>query len=88
MKTNKVNLQKHMCLFVLNFNSVDTNWKQIQRIINNVKNYELSFTYQTDTSEHNYMAIDDISIINGPCLNKLDPFSRRKRRQTSRSMLL
>lgn len=29
--------------------------------------YELIFTYSSNTAEYNYMAIDDISIINGVC---------------------
>ncbi len=87
---NEQSKLKNISLFLLflNFNSIDTNWKQIQRIIDNDNNYELIFTYESNTSDYNYIAIDDISITNGVCLNKFDTQRRRKRRQsTSTSML-
>ncbi len=85
-----------------NLNSIDTNWKQIQRTISIDHDYELIFTYESHTSDYNYIAIDDISIIDGACrmykkkrtlniiLNRLLIVSktvRRKRRQTSISVL-
>ena len=46
---------------------IDTKWQLIQRTISNDDDYEVVLTYHSDSSTYNHMAIDDISIINGPC---------------------
>ncbi|CAF0851656.1 unnamed protein product [Adineta steineri] len=73
---------------VIIFNEKDqnVNWKQVQQTILDDADYQVIFEYQSATSEYNYIAFDDISIINGTCTpTKSDKENRRrKRRQTDR----
>ncbi|CAF1098730.1 unnamed protein product [Adineta steineri] len=73
---------------VIIFNEKDqnVNWKQVQQTILDDADYQVIFEYQSATSEYNYIAFDDISIINGTCTpTKSDKeHRRRKRRQTDR----
>ncbi|CAF2530092.1 unnamed protein product [Rotaria sp. Silwood2] len=79
---NKTNDYPNEYSFTFNWNDQDKNWKQIQRTISNVYEYKLIFAYESTTSEYDYIAIDDISIINGACVpKKINNQRRRKRRQ-------
>ncbi|CAF0802218.1 unnamed protein product [Rotaria sordida] len=78
---NKTNNYQNEYLFTFNWKDQDKNWKQIERTISNVYDYNLIFAYESITSEYNYIAIDDISIINGACVPKKVNNQRRKRRQ-------
>jgi hypothetical protein len=63
----KIRVEFLRLVYLLNFIYLDTNWKQVQRTISNNEYYEIIFEYESITSEYNYIAIDDISIINGAC---------------------
>jgi len=63
----KIRVEFLRLVYLLNFIYLDTNWKQVQRTILNNEYYEIIFEYESITSEYNYIAIDDISIINGAC---------------------
>jgi hypothetical protein len=63
----KIRVEFLRLVYLLNFIYLDTNWKQVQRTISNDDYYEIIFEYESITSEYNYIAIDDISIINGAC---------------------
>ena len=51
----------------ISFENIDPNWEEIQQVISTNNVYELIFTYSSNTTEYNYMAIDDISILDGIC---------------------
>ncbi|UJR34094.1 hypothetical protein I4U23_021504 [Adineta vaga] len=82
LKNNTIN-------FTLTFDGQnrDTNWKSIEQLISADDDYKVILEYKSNSTEESYIAIDDISIINGTCpSNKIDNQQRRKRRQTSRSI--
>jgi len=63
----KIRVEFLRLVYLLNFIYLDTNWKRVQRTISNDEYYEIIFEYESIISEYNYIAIDDISIINGAC---------------------
>ncbi|CAF3866179.1 unnamed protein product [Rotaria magnacalcarata] len=81
---NKTDTTQDDYSFTFNWKDQDKNWKQIQRTIFNVNDYKIAFAYEPITSEYNYIAIDDISIINGACIpKKINNQRRRKRHQAT-----
>ncbi|CAF2046305.1 unnamed protein product [Rotaria magnacalcarata] len=81
---NKTDTTQDDYSFTFNWKDQDKNWKQIQRTIFNVNDYKIAFAYEPITSEYNYIAIDDISIINGVCIpKKINNQRRRKRHQAT-----